>query len=145
MRIFSKLFGTRKEAPSEDKISPVDVVADFLTTLQSVQPPPSGMVIDEKELPYPKEDIKRCILATLVSISDVDAQKSLFEAYFSLACWRPNVGPERVEIDFSATSSEETQQNIVSRVEPFMKSYEKWRLWESIVDREQKELLEDLG
>lgn len=145
MGIFSKLFGAQKKSQVSSQKHALDIVTDFGRLLETSPPPPSGMVADVNELPHPKDDIKKALHIILLTIDDVATQKQLFEAYYSLACWQPGVGAKRIEVDFSHAPSSTRKQESLEKIDVFLKTYEKWKEWEPVVEREQAELLQDLA
>lgn len=143
MKILSWLSRRKAHSEQSDRATSQEIVADYGRMLESA-PAPIGVVADVDELPYSKEEIKKAILTLLVIIEDLEIQKILCEAYYSLASWQPGVGPKRLGIDLTEYNAELGAENLMKISASFLEAYKEWKMWESVVSKEQDHLLEDL-
>jgi hypothetical protein len=103
-----------------------EIVAAFGEVLEKHDPGPTA-VADVKLLPYPKDDIKRAILAVLTATADMRLREYLKVAYLSLAHWQEGVGPKAQGITLSTLTSTHTFENVMNELGPRGEEFEKWQ------------------
>jgi hypothetical protein len=149
MSFFAWLSGSRSKPASSSGTPPDVIVADF-GEVWATRGPGLCTVADVKELPYPKDEIKRAILVMLLVTDDLKLREHLKAAYVSLAHWQVDVGPTHQGLDPTSLvkttretlldpskSFHELLKDTVARTEEMEK-------WQPIVQAEEEALINEL-
>lgn len=126
----------RSSAPNSSNV----VVAAFGEVLERSDPGPSA-VADVKSLPYPKEEIKRAILAMLMVAADHQTREHLKVAYLSLAHWQNGVGPTVQGITLQTLTTQMSFDDLIHELGP---RGEEFKRWKPILKAETDALIDDL-
>lgn len=140
MSLFSRLFGNRSKPASSSGTPPNAVVADFGELLATRAPVP-GCVADVRELPYPKDEIKRAIVVMLGVTTDSQLREHLKFAYVSLADWQVGVGSTHQGLDVTTLDRSKPVTDLAKEVAARGEQMQKWQ---PIAKAEQEALIGEL-
>jgi hypothetical protein len=143
MSFFAWLAGNRRKPASSSGTPPNVIVADFGEVLATRGP---AMVADVKELPYPKDEIKRAILVMLVAVDDPGFREHLKAAYLHLADWQVGVGPTHRGLDPTSLvkTSRETLLDPSKSFQELLRDSAALAKWLPIMEAEQEILIQEL-
>jgi len=109
MGLLKRLFGSSKEVVQGPaaRSDPFEVIRDYGAVLEAKAQTPE-FVADEGKLPYPKDQIKKCIIHVLKAGRMTELREQQKVAYLSLSMWQKWVGVKDVAlaIDALAINSE---------------------------------------
>jgi len=119
------------------------------------------VAIDEKFLPFPKNDIKRALKTSILYANNPKLFQALYEGYISLSTWQPGVGDipigaklrdvtfnsPKIEIDETATSiSEGAKQQLDEAFQNFTDAKDEiGPKWREIATKEEQDLKVELA
>lgn len=102
------------------------IINAYGATLTAVAKIPQPHVIDLRELPFSKSEIKQAIRLLLPVAPNPQVLKSLVFGYVSLADWQEGVGPEPIGIMLSDSDSP-TDPETLKRIAARGSAWQKWR------------------
>ena len=120
------------------------IIQAYGKVLETSAPVP-GCVADESKLPYPKETIKKAIIAGLRSTEDKQMKEHFKVGYIQLADWQPDIGENDQGLDLSAIDGSQDTESLASAV---LEQSSGSEAWVAIAQKEQEALkqeLEELG
>ncbi|WP_038247538.1 NfeD family protein [Ghiorsea bivora] len=120
------------------------IIQAYGKAIETSAPSPS-CVADENKLPYPKNKIKKAIIAGLRSTEDPQIKEHLKISYIQLADWQKDVG--ELDQGFNLTNID-INQDTESLAKAVLKQPSSSRNWATITQKEQeilKQELQDLG
>ena len=96
MGLIAKIIGNeqdRKFNAQNVSDSAEKIVKDYEELIEHNAPSPF-MVYDERNLPYPKDEIKESLKHAIVNTADWPLRRNFIEGYYCLAHYCQNIGPE---------------------------------------------------
>lgn len=99
-----------------------------------------SMVADVRELPHPKDTIKRALQLLYKTTKDRRQRDALGVAYVSLAIWQAGVGRTRVWFDLSNTQANAD----TSHVDDATRSGDAQNKWKGAINADTNRLMSDL-
>jgi hypothetical protein len=131
------------EAQSQSNDSTA-IIQEYGKTLETLVPTP-GCVADGNKLPYPKEVIKKAIIAGLRSTENQQIREHLKVGYIPLADWQPGVGESDQGLDLSEIDMSQDTETLAKAILEQSSGSDKWA---EITQKEQaalKQELQELG
>jgi hypothetical protein len=133
MSIFSRIKGLLGR-PTVEAAAPanmtsteaVEIVQKYGQVLETSAPTP-GCIADASKLPYPKNKIRKALLACLMATPSGNLREQMKVAYLLLADWQPGVGPVDVGIDLKRMSPNVDEVAFADAVVASTKDLEKWQ------------------
>ena len=117
---------------SQTKDTMSTIIQAYGKTLEMEAPAPS-CVADESKLPYPKDTIKKAIIAGIKSTDSQQMKEHLKVGYIQLSDWQPGVGSTNKGLDMSTIDINQDTESLAKAVLAQSTGSENW------TDRAQKE------
>jgi len=119
----------------------VEVIIQAYGKVLETDAPAPGFVADESKLPYPKDTIKKAIIAGLKSLGNDQMKEYLKVSYIQLADWQVGVEPTNQGLDLSAINMNQNTESLAKAVLEKSTGSENWT---AKVQNEQETLKQEL-
>jgi hypothetical protein len=143
MGFFDKFFKNGRKNKSDFSMTPelaLKIINVYGAVLEKESPCP-GCVADANKLPFPKKQIKQALIMGLNSTNDSYMKQNLKNGYIFLADWQEGVGKTDQGINLLAMDLNEDIKELTQKIREQSENYKKW---EPLVEKERKELEQEL-